>query len=156
VHICCLVRRVVKVLCCCSELPQARAQDTGLGEEDASPRATAESAVQFLHKSASDFHEDIKVGLREVNWRATMRAVTNKNARFLSRLNRITNGQVDGQEGLDDPFTDTSVQPQVRDIVPQQLTSNISKLSPGSSFHSAKTNCHSLPAPTILCPDLVL
>jgi hypothetical protein len=41
--------------------------DTGLGEEDASPRATAEPAVQFLHRSASDFHEDIEVGLCEVN-----------------------------------------------------------------------------------------
>jgi hypothetical protein len=82
--------------------------DTGLGEEDASPRVIAESAVQFLHRSASDFHEDIEVGLREVNWRVTMRAVTNKNARFLGRLSQITNGQVDGQEGLDDPFTDTS------------------------------------------------
>jgi hypothetical protein len=101
-------------------------------------------------------HGVVDTGLREVNWRVTMRAVTNKNARFLSRLSQITNGHVDGQEGLDDPFTDTSAQPQVRDIVPQQLTPNISKLSPRSSFHSAKTNCHSLPAPTILCPDLAL
>ena len=116
--------------------------DTGLGEEDqhASPPVTTEPSVQLLHKSAPAFHKDIEDSLDNVNWRVTTRAVTNKTARFLNRLHLDTNGQVIGQEGLEDPFTDTPVQPYTKEIVPRQLKSNMSKLSPTSPFHSAKAN----------------